>query len=109
CVSRCYYTVFQAAIAALIHLTDFRPLGGNWSHKATQAEFNRRLVIRRKVFPGQIGKTLLTLIEWRHQADYTPINAGNRMAKASMALAETFLLAVQTQLGESHGPKSTPT
>jgi hypothetical protein len=74
----------------------------------TQAEFNRRLVIRRKAFSGPIGKTLLTLIEWRHQADYAPLSVGIRMAKASMALAEAFLFAVQTQLGEAHGPKSGP-
>lgn len=63
CINRCYYAVFQGAIAALIRLTDFRPQGGEWSHKATQAEFNRRLVIRRKVFAGEIGRTLLVLME----------------------------------------------
>lgn len=108
CVSRCYYAVFQGAIAALIKLTDFRPQGGEWSHKTTQAEFNRRLVMRRKVFSGQIGKTLLTLIEWRHRADYSPTSAGSRLARTSTALAEAFLTAIQDQLGGRHGPKSEP-
>jgi len=108
CVSRSYYAVFQAAIAALIQLTDFRPARGEWSHKATQAEFNRRLVMRRKVFSGQIGKTLLTLIEWRHRADYSPTNTGRQMARASTSLAEVFLTSIHNQLGESHGPKSKP-
>jgi uncharacterized protein (UPF0332 family) len=108
CVSRCYYAVFQGAIAALIQLTDFRPQGGEWSHKVTQAEFNRRLVMRRKVFSGQVGRTLLTLIEWRHRADYSPISAGRQIARASTALAEAFLTAVQDRLGGSHGPKSEP-
>src|SRR5262245_58867907 len=108
CVSRCYYAVFQAVIAALIQLTDFRPSGGEWSHKATQAEFNRRLVMRRKIFSGQIGKTLLTLIEWRHRADYSPTSAGSRLARTSTALAEAFLTAIQDQLGGHHGPKSEP-
>jgi uncharacterized protein (UPF0332 family) len=106
CISRCYYVVFQAAIAALIHLTDFRPMGGEWSHKATQAEFNRRLVMRRKVFSGQVGRTLLTLIEWRHRADYAPANAGRQTARASVTLAEDFLSAIQDHLGDPHGPKS---
>ncbi len=106
CVSRCYYAVFQAAIAALIRLTDFRPAGGEWSHKVTQAEFNRRLVMRRKVFSGQIGRTLLTLIEWRHRADYAPINTSRQIARAGIALAEAFLSAIQEQLGGPHGPKS---
>jgi uncharacterized protein (UPF0332 family) len=108
CVSRCYYAVFQAAIAALLQLTDFRPQGGEWSHKATQAEFNRRLVMRRKVFPGQIGKTLLTLIEWRHRADYSPISGGRQLARASTSLAGAFLTAIENQLGGHHGPKNKP-
>ncbi|MBI3801581.1 MAG: HEPN domain-containing protein [Deltaproteobacteria bacterium] len=108
CVSRCYYTVFQGAIAALIQLTDFRPAGGEWSHKTTQAEFNRRLVMRRKVFSGEIGRTLLTLIEWRHRADYAPTSAGRQIARTSAALAEAFLTAIQDQLGGPHGPKSKP-
>ena len=105
CVSRCYYAVFQGAIAALLHLTDFRPQGGEWSHKTTQAEFNRRLVMRRKVFPGQIGKTLLTLIEWRHRADYSPASTGRQIARASVALADAFLTAIKDQLGGHHGPR----
>lgn len=108
CISRCYYAVFQAAIAALIQLTDFRPVGGEWSHKTTQAEFNRRLVMRRKVFSGQVGRTLLTLIEWRHRADYAPTSAGRQIARASVALAEVFLSAIQEQLGGSRDPKSEP-
>ena len=106
CVSRCYYAVFQGAIAILIQLTDFRPVGGEWSHKTTQAEFNRRLVMRRKVFSGQIGRTLLTLIEWRHRADYAPTRTGRQIARTSVALAEAFLTAIQDQLGGSHDPKS---
>ncbi len=108
CVSRCYYAVFQGAIAALMQLTDFRPTGGEWSHKATQAEFNRRLVMRRKVFAGQIGRTLLTLIEWRHRADYSPASTGPQTARAGIALAEAFLSAVQNQLGGTHGSKNEP-
>ena len=108
CVSRCYYAVFQGPIAALLQLTDFRPQGREWSHKVTQAEFNRRLVMRRKVFSGQIGRTLLTLIEWRHRADYSATSAGRQIARASVALAETFLSAVQDHLGGSRGPKSKP-
>src|SRR5262245_44437490 len=108
CVSRCYYAVFQGAIAALIQLTDFRPQGGEWSHKGTQAEFNRRLVMRRKGFSWQIGKTLLILIEWRHRADYSPTSAGRQIARTSTTLAEAFLTAIQDQLGGAHGPKSKP-
>ncbi|MBM4257177.1 MAG: HEPN domain-containing protein [Deltaproteobacteria bacterium] len=109
CVSRCYYAVFQAAIAALIDLTDFRPQGGEWSHKATQAEFNRRLVMRRKVFPGAIGRTPLTLIEWRHRADYSPITTNRQTAKIGVSLAEAFFAAVESRIGKPYDPKSKPT
>ena len=108
CVSRCYYAVFQGAIAALLELTDFRPQAGEWSHKATQAEFNRRLVMRRKVFSGENGRTLLTLIEWRHRADYSPTSSSRQTAKASIALADAFLTAVVTRLGGHYGSKSEP-
>jgi uncharacterized protein (UPF0332 family) len=108
CVSRCYYAVFQAAIAALIQLTDFRPQKGEWSHKTTQAEFNRRLVMRQKVFSGEIGRILLTLIERRHRADYSSVSTGGRIAQASAILAKTFLSTVEDQLGGQHGPKGAP-
>lgn len=108
CASRSYYAVFQSAVAALIQLTDFRPTRGEWSHKATQAEFNRRLVMRRKVFSGQIGRTLLTLIEWRHRADYSPTSTGQKLASASIDLAEIFLSSVQKQLGGMYGSKNKP-
>jgi uncharacterized protein (UPF0332 family) len=109
CVSRCYYAVFQAAVAALIALTDFRPQDGEWSHKATQAEFNRRLVMRRKVFPGAIGRTPLILIEWRHRADYSSVTANRQTAKRAVTLAAAFLAAVESQIGKSYDPKSKPT
>jgi uncharacterized protein (UPF0332 family) len=102
CVSRCYYAVFQGAIAALLKLTDFRPSGEEWSHKTTQAEFNRRLVIRRKVFSGQVGRTPLTLIEWRHPTDYSPARTSQQIAKTSLALAADFLAAIQKQLRGDH-------
>jgi uncharacterized protein (UPF0332 family) len=106
CVSRCYYAVFQAAIAALIELTDFRPQAGEWSHKATQAEFNRCLVMRRKVFSGAIGRTPLTLIEWRHRADYSSVTTNRQTAKMGVMLAAAFLAAVESRIGKPYDPKS---
>ncbi len=41
-VSRAYFAVFHAKIAALLRLTDFRP--ESWGHDRVQGEFNRRLV-----------------------------------------------------------------
>jgi len=46
-VSRAYYAVFHAAIAALLKLTDYRPKEQTWNHESVAAEFNRRLIRQR--------------------------------------------------------------
>ena len=47
-VSRAYYAVFHAEIAALLKLTDFRP--PRWDHDRVQAEFNRPAHPRASLF-----------------------------------------------------------
>jgi uncharacterized protein (UPF0332 family) len=49
CANRCYYACFQAAIYALMR-EGIEPRGGQWGHDFVQAEFNGRLVNRRKLF-----------------------------------------------------------
>jgi uncharacterized protein (UPF0332 family) len=69
CVSRAYFAVFQGEIAALIKLTVFRQ--EEWRHERVQAEFNRRLIQARKVFPASLRSIHHDLIGRRHTADYT--------------------------------------
>jgi uncharacterized protein (UPF0332 family) len=69
CASRAYFAVFQAEIAALIKLTEFRQ--EQWRHERVQAEFNRRLIQARKVFPASLRSIHDDLIGRRHTADYT--------------------------------------
>jgi uncharacterized protein (UPF0332 family) len=92
--SRAYYAVFQASIAALMKLTDLRAIDNEWGHGQVQAELNRRLIMRRKVLPGDIGRTPMDLIELRHVADYKPEAVSAKEAKRAYDRAERFLLSV---------------
>ena len=68
CASRVYFAVFHAEIAALIKLTPFRQ--DRWGHDQVQAEFNRKLLRARKLFPNALRVIHNDLIGRRHIADY---------------------------------------
>ena len=69
-VSRAYYSVFQAEIAALLKLTDYRRKGEHWDHGDIYAELNRRLIRQRKVLPSHLADVPKELMLLRHVADY---------------------------------------
>ena len=94
CASRAYYAVFLASIAALIKLTDLRATDNEWDHGQVQAELNRRLIMRRKVLPSEIGRTPMDLIELRHVADYKPTAVSAKEAKWARDRAKKFLSAM---------------
>lgn len=98
CASRAYYAVFLASIAALIKLTDLRAEDDEWGHRQVHAELNRRLIMRRKILPADIGRTPMDLIELRHVADYKPTAVSEKEAKRAYNRAERFLSAVETAL-----------
>jgi uncharacterized protein (UPF0332 family) len=101
CASRAYYAVFLASIAALIKLTDFRARDNEWEHSQVQAELNRRLIMRRKVLPAELGRTPMDLMELRHLADYKPQSVTAREAKRAYDRAEKFLSSIESALGET--------
>ena len=96
CASRAYYAVFLASIAALIKL---RATRNEWDHSFVQAELNRRLIMRRKVLPSQIGRTPMELLELRHVADYKPRSISASEAKNACHLARIFLTSIEKALG----------
>jgi uncharacterized protein (UPF0332 family) len=100
CASRAYYAVFLASIAALIKLTDLRARDNEWDHGQVQAELNRRLIMRRKVLPADIGRTPMDLIELRHVADYMPKAVSRKEAKWACDRSEKFLSAIAEALEE---------
>lgn len=98
--SRAYYSVFLASIAALIHFTDLRARDNEWEHGQVQAELNRRLIMRRKVLPAEIGRTPMDLMELRHLADYKPQSVSATEAKRACNRAKRFLSIIQSALKE---------
>lgn len=101
CVSRAYYSVFLASIAVLIELTDLRARDNEWDHGQVQAELNRRLIMRRKLLPAEIGRTPMDLIALRHVADYKPDAVSAREAKRACDRANRFLVSIGSALEEN--------
>ena len=101
CASRACYAVFLASITALIKLTDFRAQDNEWDHGQVQAELNRRLIMRKKVLPAELGRTPMDLMELRHLADYKPQAVTAREAKRAVDRAEKFLSSIERALGET--------
>lgn len=101
CASRAYYGVFLASIAVLIKLTDFHAKNNEWEHSQVQAELNRRLIMRKKVLPAELGRTPMDLMEPRHLADYKPQSVTAREAKRAYDRAKKFLPSIERVLGEA--------
>jgi uncharacterized protein (UPF0332 family) len=98
-VSRAYYAVFQAEIAALIKLTDYRPR--QWSHERVQAEFNRRLIRAQKMFPSGLRFFHSDLIGRRHIADYEEERIGLVVAERCVNKARDIVSVVAQVLEET--------
>jgi uncharacterized protein (UPF0332 family) len=97
CASRAYFAVFQAEVAALIKLTEFRQ--AQWGHDRVQAEFNRRLIQARKVFPASLRSTHYDLLGMRHTADYSDQFISTRTAGQCLRKAAEMLTAIASILG----------
>jgi len=93
CVSRAYFAAFHAAIAALLKLTDYR--SRTWKHGEVQAEFVRRLIHRRKIFPSWMALVLPELAELRVDADYRPTHISKAQAEKALRKAEEFIKFIQ--------------
>jgi uncharacterized protein (UPF0332 family) len=99
CASRAYFAVFQAEIAALIKLTEFRQ--DQWRHERVQAEFNQRLIQARKVFPASLRSIHDDLIGRRHTADYTDRHVSARLAEQYLRRATEMLTAMVKNIGRT--------
>jgi uncharacterized protein (UPF0332 family) len=99
CVSRAYYVVFHAEIAALLRFTQFRQ--ERWKHDTVQAEFNSRLVRERKVFSSDLAAIHSSLISHRHDADYGSGTTSETIARRLLARAENFVQIVQVKVEEN--------
>lgn len=101
-VSRAYYAVFQAALAALLKLTDYRRKGRYWDHGDAQAQLNRRLIRQQKALPSQLARVAEDLINLRHIADYETNRVSAQVAHRSFSKAKSFVDAVEARLGDEY-------
>ena len=102
CVSRAYYAVFHAAIAALLKLSDYRPKVRKgrlvWDHDGVASEFNRRLIRQRKLLSADLGSIPQELVHRRHEADYYAVQISRPIARQSLDKARQFVEAVKGKL-----------
>ena len=95
-VSRAYYAILHAEIAALIKLTDFHPR--QWGHDRVQAEFNRRLVHAQKIFPTGLRFIHSDLLGRRHIADYEEERLGKVVTERCVRKAQDMVSAIARTL-----------
>jgi uncharacterized protein (UPF0332 family) len=69
CVSRCYYAMFQIAIAALLNEGIKLP-EGSLKHEWVQSQFSGLLVWRRKIYSDEYANYLHSALSIRIDADY---------------------------------------
>jgi uncharacterized protein (UPF0332 family) len=98
CASRAYFAVFQAEIAALLKLTEFRR--EQWRHDRVQEEFNRRLIRARKLFPASLRSIHNDLLGRRRLADYTDQYISVRMAEECLRKSAEMVTTIAGVLGE---------
>ena len=89
CARNGYYAAFQAAISALI-TEGIRP-ARRWEHSFVQAEFQGRLIYRRRVYPAGFRRMLTDGFETRSRADYSPMAIPGREAAKGLQNARDIV------------------
>jgi hypothetical protein len=87
------HAAFQAAVAALI-AEGVRPRRGVWGHDFVQAEFQGRLVYRRKMYSSQFRRVLSDLFRSRAEADYTDRSLSRPDSERVLVTARDLVTAV---------------
>ena len=105
CISRAYFAAFQAAIAALPALADYRHRGHHWDHGEVAAEFTRRLIRQRKIFGGEIASILDDLKTRRHQADYSTVSISDKIAQRTLDKARKLVELIEATLESTGGTR----
>jgi uncharacterized protein (UPF0332 family) len=97
CANRCYYSCFQAAIAALLR-EGIRPRG-QWSHEFVQAQFVGVLINQRKRYDSDLRRVLADNQIVRDQADYRPELVTPTQASRALRRSRTLVHAIQQRGG----------
>jgi uncharacterized protein (UPF0332 family) len=98
CANRCYYSCFQAAVAAL-QAAGINPPGSRstWGHDQLQAAFAGDLINRRKVYSPSLRDVLPRVYLLREAADYKRERVSEIQASRAIQRALAFLNSVQPQ------------
>ncbi len=99
CANRCYYAMFQAAIAALI-AAGIRPTGDRdrWEHAFVQARFAGILIKRRKLYPSALVAAFDAARSARLLADYDSGAITLKEAGRALDKAKVFVETVEERL-----------
>ncbi len=98
CASRCYYAMFQMAIAALAHLGIRPPQGDGYSHAWVQAAVARELIHRRKILPAKRARALPDALELRREADYRETSLGRKRTGRMLRNCQEFVEHLQREV-----------
>lgn len=93
CANRCYYTCFQAAIAALAR-EGIAPGIFRWGHAFVQAQFAGEFVNWRKRYPVAFRDTLNQNLATRQRADYQLRHITEAQALRGLRRTRQFLEAI---------------
>lgn len=91
--NRCYYATFQAAIAAL-QLAGIQARGGEWGHEFVPAEFEGRLIYRRKLYPTELRGILERNHALRRTADYDEDVVSRTEAERALRRTRLFVSTI---------------
>ncbi len=89
CANRCYYAMFQAAVAALMMLGAVP--AGDWTHKYVGASVSEYLIKRRKLLPSKFGELYYEVERLRHKGDYRLVNVTHGEASKTLRTAQEFV------------------
>lgn len=94
CANRCYYSCFQAAVAALLRAGIRPPGSGQWSHAFVPSQFDGVLVGRRKLYPSDLSGALQRCYSLRRAADYEAVLVTQTQARRALARSRVFVDAI---------------
>ncbi|MDM8517315.1 HEPN domain-containing protein [Desulfobacterales bacterium HSG16] len=95
CANRAYYAAFQAAVSALADRGIKRE---KLDHKWVQAEFNGKLIKRRKIYPGRMKSHLVKMQIVRDRADYSTQKVNKKAAQRQIGRVEDLITHIEKEL-----------
>jgi len=99
CANRCYYAMFQAAVAALI-AAGVRPtnIKKPWEHDFVQAQFSGVLIVRRKLYSSDLAALFSEVAQRRLTADYDVAAISQTVAARALHKTRLFVSTVQREV-----------